>query len=460
MENTFFNTCFERISFEYDIYNSIKKIVNELSKPECDYIDDVFIEFVFNKTDKLKYYDDLILPIHYLFLHITPGLLKRITKLKLNFSALSQNNKNILYFLFERSKKVVLTELIEFLDYNNMNFFELNNENPFVIRLFSSLYKINAPKEEQIEWFDYVFSGEHKELLTRTEKDTRKIPMMTIIYGLDLELTKKIVEQIVNLNILDSLNNYSALHYICSKQNSLVISDIKKIHYLIDNGANINLKNSTDVTPFQLLCSFGVYTKYIIEFLKKGADPNIIISNDNIAFTAIKNVNTTIEELKEIFSLGVDYNYKNDLGHTILSLATYLDSLPYIKYLLELGMDIHNKPKNNNGLTPLHFVLMRCSEETINYVLDKITNLLGETYYTEKRFKIKYPYEFLCYNTKVSDNAKIKIYKKVFEYIRETKYKYLQFMWPIDSKLYYKIPTKLTVKLDYYSDLYGCGGIK
>ncbi len=66
MENTFFNTCFARISFEDDIYNSIKKIVNQLCKPDCDYIDDAFIEFVFNKTDKLKFYNDLILIIFFL----------------------------------------------------------------------------------------------------------------------------------------------------------------------------------------------------------------------------------------------------------------------------------------------------------------------------------------------------------------------------------------------------------
>ncbi len=451
MENSIFNTCFARITFEDDICNNVKKIVKQVCNPVCDYIDDTFIEFVFNKTTKIEYYGDFILPIHYLFLNMTPELLKRITKLKLNFKLVSQNNKHILNFLFHSAKKVILNDLIEFLDYNNLSFFEMNEESSFLVPLFSSLMFTKATIEEQHEWYDYVFNN-HIELLTKPEKVTSKLPMHTIIFGLNIELTKKIVSQINDINVSGPGKN-TILHYICAKENNLCIHDIEKIHYLIDNGANINLKNGINKTPFELLCTNGIKPKYIIEFLKKGADPNIIVSDDNnVAFVALRMFGTTVDELREIITLGVDYKYKNKNGHTILSLVTYLNFLPHIKYLFELGLDINNKPKDNQGLTPLHYVFMQCSEETIEYVLDNINNLMGYSYYTNNGFKIKYPYEFLCYNKKLSDPVKIKIYKKVFEYIKETEYRNRPSMWLIDSSMYYKIPKKLTVELKKYSD--------
>lgn len=83
----------------------------------------------------------------------------------------------------------------------------------------------------------------------------------------DLSTVKTILEKdITNLEKLDE-NKYSPLHLACE------IGDLKIVHYLVQKGAKINIKNHQENTPLHLASSKSHFP--VVKFLvSSGADVN------------------------------------------------------------------------------------------------------------------------------------------------------------------------------------------
>lgn len=377
----------------------------------------------------------IIHPIHYLFLFAKPEILRRITKLKLNFNLLTPDRKSIFNFLFDDHNKVILADFIEFINYNNLSIFEINNKIPLISIILCCVYR-NSSSSEQMKWYEFIFNN-NKTLIITPDKNKRYIPLHLIIFGFHIDVIKKIINEVeFNINMPSVPSGSTPLNYLCAKK-VMTEYDINKIRLLVDNGATLDAKNIHGITPFSLLYK-NIPPNIVLEFLRKTDYKTIIADNPDLPFVFIRN-KCSIDEFKELFTLGANQHVKDENDLTLLTYVAYCDLLPHIKYLLELGLDINRMKIEPFYATPLHIIFMFGSEEIINYVINTCDDVLGKN----ATDYIGYPYEYLTYNEKLADDIKIDIYNKLFEKIKNNNYKNKSLLWYLHF-MKYRIPKKLT----------------
>ena len=186
-----FNDILMHIFLTENLENIVSKITNQLNETDSKYLTDEFIEFIFNKTSTFEFDGKILCPIHYLFFNMTPNIFNKIKNLKLNFNLLTPDGKHILYylFLFSKNKQIDFNNFVEFINYNNIDFFELNNTYPFITALISTIIYNGSSLESQLLWYNFIFSN-NKNLLNKVEHD-RYIPFIAIAYGFDITILKK-----------------------------------------------------------------------------------------------------------------------------------------------------------------------------------------------------------------------------------------------------------------------------
>lgn len=223
-----------------------------------------------------------------------------------------------------------------------------------------------------------------------------------------------------------SFNN-TPLHYVAIQPNYR--ETISLLNYLIDAGANVNLKNSLGETPLmwtanlQLLEDKPGITK---EFIADLADVNlqnnigdtylhVLIKNRDYMWiqkfldmfgsmidTSIKNVEgwTVLDTAKKtlqpesaralealkVIGLKDDVKTIDVLGRTGLGLAIIRNDLPFAKRQIEKGSDVNAKDKTRFANAPLHFAVIRHAhiEPFVNLLINNkadvnLKNSYGDT---------------------------------------------------------------------------------
>ena len=139
----------------------------------------------------------------------------------------------------------------------------------------------------------------------------------------------------------------------------------------INQGANVNYQDDLGNTPLHFTRSIEEI-KILIE---EGADLNLQNKFGNTPLFCIEDLNQI--EIEYLINSGANINHQNNFGNTVLHKCY---SIPTIKKLLELGIDI--TIKNKDGLTAKELSKREHQNQKTNIIQDFEDKLSQQLFYT------------------------------------------------------------------------------
>ncbi len=136
--------------------------------------------------------------------------------------------------------------------------------------------------------------------------------------------------------VINSINEVgeTALHYAC------IFGNLDVIKYLINSGADVNLKTTAGDTPL-----FYAVTKNHLHIIKY-----------------------FVENLK---SLNLNLNHQNDLGETAILIACKKGYTEIVRYLINNNVDLH--AKSTDGCNLLHYVVCGGNLEIVKLISERMS---------------------------------------------------------------------------------------
>lgn len=168
------------------------------------------------------------------------------------------------------------------------------------------------------------------------------IELFKAIEGLNIEKVKELIQQGVNIN--KAKNKYRPKHTpihtasICTYEDSVKISkSIDLLQLLIDNGANVNLRNDDLETP--LFESLFSSTKLIKILIENGAKINLQNIHGQTPLHLICGFNGCgkVNVLRLLLDNGADVFVKDFKSQTPLQLAMETEKHAIVELLLAYG---------------------------------------------------------------------------------------------------------------------------
>ncbi|MDR1385312.1 MAG: ankyrin repeat domain-containing protein [Planctomycetaceae bacterium] len=164
----------------------------------------------------------------------------------------------------------------------------------------------------------------------------------------NVDVLKYLVEKGANVNIKTD-SGETPLHVAASTN-----SNVDVLKYLIEKGADVNAKDMMGWTPLHFAAAHNSNVDILKYLVEKGADINAKNKyNDETPLTwAVRRGNSNVDVLKYLVEKGADVNTKDIAGWTLLHFAASNNSnVDVLKYLVEKGADVN--AKSNEGKTPL-----------------------------------------------------------------------------------------------------------
>ncbi|KAJ0383542.1 hypothetical protein COL922a_010288 [Colletotrichum nupharicola] len=204
-----------------------------------------------------------------------------------------------------------------------------------------------------------------------------------LFFLLDLDrnatfLALKLLEYGPDCKVVDSEGN-GVLHVALGKSNP----DARITKKLIESGADVNLRNKSDMIPMDVMSLSGEYAKEIWDMLlSAGAEIN---DKDKHGCTAIFRME--YPRLDFLISRGLDLLVVDNDGNSLLhelswhpsNFDNFTSVIPVWKQLLDLGLD--PQQSNKKGRTPLHNLSCKArrgsSEPDATYPLDLLISWAG-----------------------------------------------------------------------------------
>lgn len=157
---------------------------------------------------------------------------------------------------------------------------------------------------------------------------------------------------------------------------------------LISNGAEIDTKDFKNETPLFYAVDSN-HDKGVIEFLiEKGADVNIKSTNDvkyTVLHIAAKRNN--VDAIKLLINNGAEVDSKDDYDRTPLYYAIdYSSDIDVIKFLIDKGADVNVKIFNNN--MPLHIAAQRNNVEAVKLLISKGADINAKNNYFDTPLEV------------------------------------------------------------------------
>lgn len=159
-------------------------------------------------------------------------------------------------------------------------------------------------------------------------------------------VVKTLLQHGANPNQVTNENGDTPLFHAVTK------NIIPSIIFLMNAGADVNHKNSTNSTPFLLANEYKMY-EICIKMLDKGANPNELFTGISSLQLACAESPTPFPFIKKLLEKGADPNYMGELGKTPLHMAVIDQNKELIELLLEHGADISIRDTDKH--TPFYY---------------------------------------------------------------------------------------------------------
>lgn len=280
----------------------------------------------------------------------------------------------------KKSNSEITTEIVHFLIQNGA---DINHENINGQTDFNHLFSKGVlPNLVLVELMDKVLNVLEKNLLTGgsflhliskcQEKDKTS-------------LMKKLLERSVPVNSRDN-NGDTPLHIIAG------VGDTESMKYLIENGADIFVKNRLGESIFHYLAENAhlLVVQEIMDLLiEKGLDIN---GKDDSGKTcihhAVMSKHTTVETLEELLKRNVVVNNKDARGKNEIYCAVEQVDMKYsqtelerraevITYLVKAGVSVNER--NADGISPLHMATLTNELDILVALLDCGADVMQRT---------------------------------------------------------------------------------
>lgn len=279
-----------------------------------------------------------------------------------------------------KSSSEITTEIVHFLIQNGaeINHKNINGQTDF-LHLFS---KGVLPNLVLVQLIDRVLNVLEKDLLTGgsflhlvskcQEKDR-------------CSLMKKLLERGVPVNSRDN-NGDTPLHIMAG------VGDAESMRYLIENGADIYVKNRLGESIFHYLAENAhlVGVQEIMDMLiEKGLDINgKDDSGKTVIHHAVISKHTTVETLEELLKRNVVVNNKDARGKNEIFCAVEQVDMEYsqtelerraevITYLVKAGVSV--KERSTDGISPLHVATLTNELDILVALLDCGADVMQRT---------------------------------------------------------------------------------
>ena len=150
---------------------------------------------------------------------------------------------------------------------------------------------------------------------------------------------------------------------------------IEMVKWLIENGAEVNAKNTDHRTPLHHASNSGLFevVQYLIE---NGANVNAKDKDDLTPLhdASLNPTNKSTKILKYLLENGAQIDAKTKSGWTPLHYATAYGQLDIVQYLIAEGCQI--EVKTTSGQIPLHFsVVCNVPAGVIRHLIEKGTSI-------------------------------------------------------------------------------------
>lgn len=210
-----------------------------------------------------------------------------------------------------------------------------------------------------------------------------------------LKMIKKLINEGIQVDAVDNKNETVLFDVVRSGNTDLIELFIKH------DSIHLNDQNIEGETVLTISALKGIsYTNFILNFLKNGADVNLVDKNgssvieklievilhyhnrkriDDYLLERIHNSGEYIDVLKLIFeNTKVDLKKLNSRGHPLFFDSIIFFNYPLFKMLRQFGININQKDKDNHNII---FYLMDYSENSPTYnqkmYLDTLQNLIN-----------------------------------------------------------------------------------
>ena len=282
-------------------------------------------------------------------------------------------------------------------DYNNMY-------NTIYKRILSNQISFNIKSKDSLLVSEEKINDSNSNNIDNFTNDSDSDYKSEALLGNFITSIALLSENKININ--DTYNNDgdTLLHLACQ------FSDLNAIRALIEKfGADINLKNKNNQTPFYKLCDNKNSDNEIISYFLQKKD--LIINEEDIdginpLILSIKNKNINL--FYALCSLGCEVNHKDKRFHDLYYYALKYDNLPALKYLLKYSqIDLFS---SNNNLTPVLVTSegSNCCKYLLKYfykkVIKGITQPLNKGNYQQNELNL-FNYELIsaCYFSNISN---------------------------------------------------------
>lgn len=151
--------------------------------------------------------------------------------------------------------------------------------------------------------------------------------------------------------------------------------ELETVKFLIEKGADINLKDKSDQTPFNIACKYEKFE--IVEFLiskNNELNLNVNIKDAGKALLYIACTHGNLDAMKFYIAQGISVHSKySHKTTTLLSIACKFNHFEIVKFLIENNVDINCMDCDSN--TPLYTACKEGNLEIVQLLLPKYHNL-------------------------------------------------------------------------------------
>ena len=160
----------------------------------------------------------------------------------------------------------------------------------------------------------------------------------------------------------------------CSMQLKRMRSSV--VQYLIEQGADVNIKNDDNATALNMAYGREAYGRKVTDYLiGQGAHVNVEArdSSGRTPLHATLFFHFSAAEAMYLIRRGADVNATDDRGRTPLHLAAEEDSVAASAFFVRNGANLN--AQNNDGETPLHVAVSNYATSVGEFLLRSGANI-------------------------------------------------------------------------------------